>query len=53
MTRSGLLLFVVIGVAWLCFLSLVMPERERAHPVPNNLLQDARQAPQPISPWRR
>lgn len=50
MTRTGLTLFVLIGVAWLSFLSLVMPER--AHP-DNDLLRDVRQAPQHISPWRR
>ena len=50
MTRTGLTLFVVIGVAWLCFLSLVMPD-----PVSpaNDLLRDVRQAPQPINSWRR
>lgn len=50
MTRSDLILFALIGVAWLCFLSLVMPER--AHPT-NDLLRDVRQEPHPISPWRR
>lgn len=37
MTRTGVTLFVLIGVAWLCFLSLVMPGP--ASPT-NDLLRD-------------
>lgn len=50
MTRSDLTLFVLFGVAWLCFLSLVMPDRVAPA---DNLLRDVRQEPHPISPWRR
>lgn len=49
MTRTGVALFFAIGVAWISFLSLVLPERETPA---NDLLRDVRQAPQPINPWR-